>query len=43
MYMLGHGSTDYIAGAPLAVTNFDVLIAATEALFFTPILIGGSR
>ena len=43
MYVLGHGNTDYIAGAPFSIANIDILIATVEALFFAPILIGGSR
>ena len=43
MYVLGHGNANYIDGAPLAAANLDILIASVEALFFAPLLIGGSR
>jgi len=43
MYILGHGNADYLAGAPFSMASLDVLIASVEALFFVPILIGGSR
>ncbi len=43
MYILGHGNVDYLHGGTLSATNIDVLIASVEALFFAPLLIGGSR
>ena len=43
MYILGHGNVDYLHGGTLSATNIDVLIASVEALFFAPLLTGGSR
>jgi energy-coupling factor transport system permease protein len=43
MFAFGHGNTDYIDGATLSASNLDIIIATIEALFFAPILIGGSR
>ncbi len=43
MYILGHGNVDYLHGGTLSASNIDVLIASVEALFFAPLLVGGSR
>jgi hypothetical protein len=43
MYVLGHGNVDYLHGATLSAANLDLLIASVEALFFVPLLLGGSK
>lgn len=42
MFILGYGNADYMAGSPLSVSGLDVIIAFVQALFFAPIVVGGS-
>jgi energy-coupling factor transport system permease protein len=43
MFILGFGNADYLNGSTLSVSWEDMLVVATEVLFFAPVLLGVRR